>query len=600
MTRRLLLVEPSRTMREALARHLRTLGRDVHDTGSHAEGLRLLERRFASFDNEYAAVVFGWPALSDPDADALAARLEADDLVDLPVIVMSTDLRAGTRAWVAGRERSAVLAWKRYRDIDALLERLVEPDAGAGPRAAPSKFDNADMHLLLVDDSATIRRSLSDLFALHGYRTTLAATRAEAVERARAEDIDIAVVDFYLVGDTGDALVRDLATHPATSHVVAAVLTGTYSDHIIQRSLRAGALECLFKNESNELLLNRIDALARFVRQRRRLAEERRLLDRVMDVVAGPAIVLDAEERIRHVGREALALLGHDDDEALIGRPALVVTGGERLPPSVPVPPSAPGPDAVPRRFRRATGGGMDVSASRLALGDATGSVLRFEVGAAGRGRAAGIEARRDADRREPDRATDAPAPRAVPAPLRAPAAFVALLGRCLDGIERIERRASLLVLRASLVREDGSTVPLGAGDPALGRRVSEVLAALYRRPDHVADLGAARHAMVLRHVDDPQSWLLTRRILQSVDESLMAEGGPRLASVACLKRVDAARPDRPGSHGSEGPGAGDDEARRLLARCAASLDAIEARGPDRALLLDPGKLLAVYPVASR
>ena len=55
MTRRLLLVvEGSRTMREVLARHLRTLGREVDETDSHAEALRLLERRFASFEDEYS------------------------------------------------------------------------------------------------------------------------------------------------------------------------------------------------------------------------------------------------------------------------------------------------------------------------------------------------------------------------------------------------------------------------------------------------------------------------------------------------------------------------------------------------------------------
>ena len=55
---------------------------------------------------------------------------------------------------------------------------------------------------------------------------------------------------------------------------------------------------------------------------------------------------------------------------------------------------------------------------------------------------------------------------------------------------------------------------------------MADVLAAFYRRADHVAGLGDARHAMLLRHLDGPQSWLLTRRILQSVNESLLPEGG--------------------------------------------------------------------------
>ncbi len=670
MSRRLLLVEGSATMRQVLVRHLRALGREVDETGSHAEGRRLLERRFASFRDEYAAVILGWPALPEPEADALAARLEQDDLGDLPVIVMSTDLRATTRAWVAGRERSAVLAWKRYREIDGLLERLVDGGgqglrtgaggAGAGGGAsigsvagvgtsrglagvgggggargagggglvalgggapdAPSKFDNADMHLLLVDDSATIRRSYRDLFALHGYRTTLAESCAEGLERARTGDIDIAVVDFYLEDATGDALVRALATQPDTAHIAAAVLTGTYSDHIIRRTLRAGALECLFKSESSELLLNRIDALARFVRQRRRLAEQGRLLDRVIDVVAGPAIVLDAEERIRHVGREALELLGHDDDAALIGRPALVVTGGERLPPSAESNRPSPAGGAA-RRFRRATGGGIDVRATRLSLGDGTGSVLQFRA------------ARQDADERSPANAEERAAERAVErgvgvagvgvvpaadiAPgaevaVDAPAAFVELLARCLSGEEPVMHEASLLVLRASVAGDPEGGVA-GAGvragrDPALDRRVGDVLASLYRREDHVAALGDGRHALLVRHFDAPQSWLLTRRVLQSVDEGLLPDGGPRLTTAACLKRVAPADADQRVASGMGGTDSGRDGGRdggrdasidaahALLARCALAIEAVEARGPDRALLLDPRKMLAVYP----
>ena len=63
---------------------------------------------------------------------------------------------------------------------------------------------------------------------------------------------------------------------------------------------------------------------------------------------------------------------------------------------------------------------------------------------------------------------------------------------------------------------------------------------------------------------------------------------------MACLKRVDGGRP---GAGDATEPGA---EPARLLARCASLIAGIEARGPDRALLMDPGKMLAVYPAARR
>ena len=64
-------------------------------------------------------------------------------------------MRAETRAWVAGRENTAVIAWKEYQGLEPLLTKLLDvPVAGAPVEV--EKFDNSDIHLLVVDDSATI------------------------------------------------------------------------------------------------------------------------------------------------------------------------------------------------------------------------------------------------------------------------------------------------------------------------------------------------------------------------------------------------------------------------------------------------------------
>ena len=630
MTNRLLLVESSATMRQVLTEHLATQGYDVDDTSRHADAVERLDRRFEAFHGDYAGVIVGWPAATDAVVEALVNRLERDDLIDMPVVVMSTDQRAATRAWVASRDRTAMLVWKRYRDIAGLLSQLLmrgadgrtayltipSRDAGAdggahggpagevrGDGAAPPagarpatvmdavqvgvrdasgapKFDNADIHLLLVDDSATIRRSLQDLFGLHGYTVSLAAGHEEALKMARRQRFDVAVVDFYLDDGTGDRVCRDLVDDPDTGDVVCAVLTGSYSDHIIRRSLRAGALECLFKNESSELLLNRIDALSRFVRQRRRLDDERRLMDQVFDVVAGAALVIDDDDGIRHVSRDALQLLGQPSSQALEGVPVIDVIGAG----SQPVPP-ADG-EMHRRTFMAADGQALDMLVERRPLNRNMGSVMQFAL----------VEAEAD------EAGTDAPAPsepegvaettgmggvvfhrRDAGTPATAEP-LMALLDRCLSGREPLRAQASLLVLGIWSIESDGRAVPLRAR-PRLAEVLAPHVSSLYRREDHLADLGDGRYGFVLRHRDEPQSWLLTRKLMQLIDEADGAAGaGQRLATSGVLKLLVP----------------GNESAASLVEHCLDMLVRVEARGLDQALLLSPRRILSVYPAASR
>jgi len=640
MTNRLLLVESSATMRQVLGEHLSTLGYEVDDTPRHAEAVERLDRRFEAFHGDYAGVIVGWPAASDAAVEGLVNRLERDDLIDMPVVVMSTDQRAATRAWVASRDRTAMLVWKRYRDIAGLLSRLLMrgadgrtayltiPSSGQGkaggasaerpahesgpsaPRGTPSgapgalpatvmdavevgvrdasgapKFDNADIHLLLVDDSATIRRSLQDLFGLHGYTVSLASGHEEALKMARRQRFDVAVVDFYLDDGTGDRVVRDLVEDPATGDVVCAVLTGSYSDHIIRRSLRAGALECLFKNESSELLLNRIDALSRFVRQRRRLDEERQLMDQVFDVVAGAALVLDEDDAIRHVSRDALQLLGQPSSHALEGMPFIDVIGTGPLPV-----PQADG--GVHRRdFILADGRELDMLVERRPLERRMGSVLQFALAEtvlpeqdermmsddtlAIEVQATGVAVRTDTGGVVFRRSDAQPPPGAAP--------FIGLLERCLSGDEEIKSQASLLVVGVWSVSADGQAVPLRERPRLAGVLTPQVMQ-LYRRADHVAELGDGRYGFVLRHRDEPQSWLLTRKLMQMIDEAHAAEEGHRLSSSGVLKLLPT----------------GSENAVTLMEHCLDMLVRVEARGLDQALLLNPRRILSVYPSSGR
>ena len=558
MTRRLLLVEPSATMRHVLETHVRARGHEVESSASYATALDALQHQYSAFESDIACVLYGWPSLPDAAADALSARLESADFEDLPVVVMSTDMRAETRAWVAGRERTAVLSWKDYLGIDALLERLVD-DSGHDQTARVPKFDNADINVLVVDDSPTIRHSLRELFELQGYRVGVAATREEALAATRRERFDIAVLDFYLEESTGDALCRELVSDPACGGVICAILTGTYADHVIKRSLRAGAVECMFKNESSELLLTRIDAIARSVRQRRELDVGMRRLERVVDALGGSLLVIDEASRVRHASAQALSDLALSPEESLDGRSVRELLEVDELP--------APGTQRQTMRWRGGDGRWMTVSAAHAVLPGGAESLLGFE--------------RLDVDELPQDSGVAAIVQSfGLPA---TGAPFVEELARRLDEVGTRSGRSSLLLIGLFETLEDGTHAAVSATGVLLPR-IERGLKRLFRREEHVAALGGHRFGLLVRHDEEPQAYLLTRRLMQLANRLLIDDEGPLLASTGCLVGLSA--------HAASGAGA-------VLRHAFAGLGVVEARGVDQALLLGPRRMLTVYPRTS-
>lgn len=566
MTRRLLLVEASATMRHVLEKHVRALGHEVEATDSYEAARKALESQYSAFSAEISGVLFGWPSLSQDDADAFTAYLERADLADLPVIVMSTDMGAASRAWVAGRPHTAMLAWKDYLGIDASLERLLD-DGSDSAEVPVSRFDNGDIHVLVVDDSRTIRYALRDLFEQQGYRVSLAATRDEALTAARATRFDIAILDFYLEESTGDVLCRELVSDPNCGDVVCAILTGTYADHIIKRSLRAGAVECMFKNESSELLLSRIDAIGRFVRQRRSLEVGRELLERTIDAIADAVLVLDPEGRVSYASAAALVALGLPSDTKPSGVTIESLCAIEELP--------VTGEAAVRMTWRSATRGPIDVSVTRTPLVGSEASLLSFE--------------RADASTKVPASPTRAgplvpreSAQSSIDA-LQLATGSVGFVGCLIDYLESppmVPDNVSLLILGVHENTSDGHRRldPESHSFPL----VDQGLQRLYRRESHVAALGGHRFGLLVRHTDEPQSYLLTRRLMQMCNELLVPLDGNRLATTACLIALSRRRGVT---------------AEYLLRTGLRGLDIVEVRGVDQALLLDLKRMLTVYPV---
>jgi len=310
MEHRLLLIETSATQRYVATNFLEESGFSVKNAENYTLALKLLDTQFSDLDSAADCVILSWPVSPEESIQPVLEALEGPDYHDLPVVVLSQNMPAQARAWVAGREHTVLTNWREYKSVSGVLERLLgEPGSDAANLAHPPKFSNADISVLVVDDSPSIRYALSDLLGLHGYRVTVVADSAGALEALDQQRFDIAIVDYYLTEETGDDVCRQLMAHPAGENLTCAVLTGNYADHIIQQSLRAGAVECMFKNESSELLLARIDAISRLVRGRSQQHSDRGRLFAALSSVKQGIVAVDAKGEITFANREACTLL---------------------------------------------------------------------------------------------------------------------------------------------------------------------------------------------------------------------------------------------------------------------------------------------------
>ena len=126
--------------------------------------------------------------------------------------------------------------------------------------------------ILVVDDEAGIRESLSSILRDEGYRVDAVASGEEALDRAAAGPIDVVLLDIWLPGIDGlEALSRlqSLARPPAVI-----IISGHGNIETAVRATKLGAFDFVEK----PLSLERIIVLVRNAIEQRRLEEENQLL----------------------------------------------------------------------------------------------------------------------------------------------------------------------------------------------------------------------------------------------------------------------------------------------------------------------------------
>jgi two-component system response regulator RegA len=113
---------------------------------------------------------------------------------------------------------------------------------------------DAATSILIVDDDHMLRERLARAFRSRGFDVRAAETSAEAVDAAREDPPELAVVDLRMPGGSGLDLVRQLKAIDESTKII--VLSGYGSIATAIEAIRLGALNFLPKPADVDDILN--------------------------------------------------------------------------------------------------------------------------------------------------------------------------------------------------------------------------------------------------------------------------------------------------------------------------------------------------------
>jgi diguanylate cyclase (GGDEF)-like protein/PAS domain S-box-containing protein len=311
---RLLLIESSRTLRRGMAKLLARHGFDVLALSDDEASAADIDRELAQ---GLSTVVLGWRHEPDAACHALLARLNQPDCARLALLLMVPE-PADAEQFEA-RPFTQAVTWLDHteapRRARSLLARIAR--ATHDPTQAQS-----GLKVLLVDDSRTSRTKYQRLLKRHGYRVVTCEHAEAALTRVARESFDLAVIDYHMPGLNGAMLCRALRELPATRDLTLTILTGSYEEAVIRDCLSAGAAECMFKTEPDELFLARVQSMAHLREREMRLDSERARLDSILASVGDGVFGVDRAGIVTFVNPAALRLLKYTRADELVGASA--------------------------------------------------------------------------------------------------------------------------------------------------------------------------------------------------------------------------------------------------------------------------------------
>lgn len=316
----ILVVERSTTLSHLLKRTLTAAGLTARsELAAYLDTIDHLKHSL-ELAQPYGVIIIGVPARPTRDCVALLDYLASEPQRELPVLLMVHEQSADMEAWVKRRSKALLVLWTQFSKIPGALAQLEPRAEQLAVHAEAAAVPSLGIRILFVDDSQSVRLAYQQLLERQGYAVATAGTLNEAADKAAREVFDLAIVDYFLPDGNGDELCRRLSGLPGAPTL--AVITGTYREDIIVKSLDAGAIECMFKNEAKELFLARVKTLSRQIQMQKSVEAERQRLDGILGSVGDGVYGVDQQGVITFINPTGLRLLGYAEEEELIRKSA--------------------------------------------------------------------------------------------------------------------------------------------------------------------------------------------------------------------------------------------------------------------------------------
>jgi two-component system, LuxR family, response regulator FixJ len=121
--------------------------------------------------------------------------------------------------------------------------------------------------ILIVDDDATVRDSLSMLFALEGYRVTTFMDGTSFVSAARTRPIACVLLDIYVPGKSGLEILRDLDANSYAAPIL--IMSAHGNIPIAVEAIKSGAFDFIEKRQDAVAIVDRVhEAMNAWTRMR--------------------------------------------------------------------------------------------------------------------------------------------------------------------------------------------------------------------------------------------------------------------------------------------------------------------------------------------
>jgi diguanylate cyclase (GGDEF)-like protein/PAS domain S-box-containing protein len=314
---RILIVEESATLRYILGKTLQKQGYELISVDSFESATETLQTNTLQLH----AILVGWPNYEHfEESRQLLVLLDREPYSEVPVVLLSNDAELDLLNWMSIRKTTALVPWENYQEVVSSLQSMLDPESQEPViEQRQTHRDVRPTTVLFVDDSKSIRVYYQRLLERNNYKVLTANSVNEAYKVAHEQAIDIAIVDYFMPEQNGYVLCQKLRDDPLTADIRTAVITGTYLDSVIRDCLQAGAIECMFKNEAEELFLARISGMRRFIEVQRSIEKQRENLAAILESVGEGVYGVDKDGHITFMNPAALKVLGLHDVKPLLG-----------------------------------------------------------------------------------------------------------------------------------------------------------------------------------------------------------------------------------------------------------------------------------------